>query len=94
LLVKDVTALFTVMKSLGIPLFAPGILYIFPNLPQWISKIFPTYYAIQPVRDITQNNAGFSDIWLSLLLVLVFSIAFIGLIGFVTRKQNESLAAV
>jgi ABC-2 type transport system permease protein len=94
LLVKDVTALFTVMKSLGIPLFAPGILYIFPNLPQWISKIFPTYYAIQPVLDITQNNAGFSDIWLSLLLVLVFSIAFIGLIGFVTRKQNESLAAV
>ncbi len=94
LLVKDVTALFTVMKSLGILLFAPGILYIFPNLPQWISKIFPTYYAIQPVLDITQNNAGFSDIWLSLLLVLVFSITVIGLIGFVTRKQNESLAAV
>ncbi len=93
-LVKDVTALFTVIKSLGIFLYAPGIVYMFPNLPGWIGKIFPTYYVIQPVLDITQNNAGFSDIWLSLLLVLVFSITVIGLIGFVTRKQNESLAAV
>ena len=94
MLVKDVAALFTVMKSLWIILFAPGILYMFPNLPSWIAKIFPTYYSIQPVLDITKNNAGFGDIWLSRLLVVVFSLAVMVLIGFISRRQKEALAAV
>ena len=93
-LVKDVTGLFTVIKSLGIILYAPGIFYMFPSLPAWMGKFFPTYYVIQPVLDITQNNANFADIWLSLVLVAVFSLVVMGLIGIVSRRQKEALAAV
>lgn len=93
-LVKDVAGLFTIIKSLGIFLYAPGIIYMFPNLPAWIGKFFPTYYVIQPVLDITQNNASFADIWLSLVLVVVFSLLVMVLIGFVSRRQMEALAAV
>lgn len=93
-LVKDVAGLFTIIKSLGIFLYAPGIVYMFPNLPAWIGKFFPTYYVIQPVLDITQNNATFADIWLSLVLVTVFSLFVMGLIGIISRRQKEALAAV
>ena len=44
------------VKAVGLLLYAPIIDYLFPQRPQWISKIFPTYYIIQPVAEINQQG--------------------------------------
>ena len=62
LLVKDINTLFAAMKAVGILLYAPVIVYMFPQIPQWIGKIFPTYYIVQPVVEISQRGGAWSDI--------------------------------
>jgi ABC-2 type transport system permease protein len=92
--VKDINSLFATIKGTGILLYAPAIVYMFPVIPAWIGKIFPTYYIIQPVLEITQNNARFSDIvsQLAILvgLILVGSI----IIWQLSRKRAETLVSV
>ncbi|MBA7540482.1 GTPase Der [subsurface metagenome] len=55
-LIKDITTLFAIWKAGGILLFGPAIIYMFPQIPQWIGKLFPTYYFLQPV--IASNYPG------------------------------------
>ncbi len=62
LLVKDINTLFATIKGAGLLLFAPVVVYMFPQIPQWIGKIFPTYYIIQPVVEISQQGGTWSDI--------------------------------
>jgi ABC-2 type transport system permease protein len=59
---KDSRTLFTLMKTLNIFLLAPVIFYIFPEWPQWIAKIFPTYWLINPIFEIAINNASLPDV--------------------------------
>ena len=56
MLVKDINSLFATVKSMGILLYAPALVYMFPEIPQWIARIFPTYYVIQPVIEISQHG--------------------------------------
>ena len=72
-LVKDINTLFAAVKSMGLFLYAPAILYMFPQIPQWIAPLFPTYYAIQPVIEISQHGATLADVgWqLGVLLALI-----------------------
>ena len=60
--VKDMSSLFAVWKFGGILLFGPAIIYLFPEIPQWIGQIFPTYYLVEPVVRISQQGGGWSDI--------------------------------
>ena len=73
ILLKDINSLFATVKSMGIVLYAPALVYMFPEIPQWIGRVFPTYYVIQPVIEISQHGAGLSEIaWqLGILLVLI-----------------------
>jgi len=59
---KDSKTLFTLMKTLNIFLLAPVIFYIFPDWPQWIAKIFPTYWLINPIFEIAIKNAELIDV--------------------------------
>jgi ABC-2 type transport system permease protein len=55
---KNVTGVFTLIKGTGFILLAPTVFYIFPDWPQWIAKVFPTYWVINPVYEVTINGAG------------------------------------
>jgi ABC-2 type transport system permease protein len=61
-LVNDINTLFATIKAVGILLYAPVFVYMFPQIPQWIGKIFPTYYIVQPVVEISQQSGAWSDI--------------------------------
>jgi ABC-2 type transport system permease protein len=74
---KDTTSLMAVVKATGIVLYAPGIIQIFPDIPQWIAKIFPTYYMIGPITEVTQNGGGWSDVTLDLTILIIMTIALI-----------------
>ncbi len=62
-LVKDMNTLFAVWKFGGLLLFGPAIIYMFPEIPQWLAYIFPTYYIINPIMNISLGIAGTDAIW-------------------------------
>ncbi len=60
--VRDINTLFATIKGLGILLYAPALVYLFPVIPEWVGRLFPTYYAIQPVVEIAQQGAGWAEV--------------------------------
>lgn len=89
MLVKDINSLFATVKSAGLFLYAPALIYMFPEIPQWIAKIFPTYYIIQPVIEISQHGAGLSEIaWqLGILMTLIVFLGFV--IALLTQRRRN-----
>jgi len=67
---KDIKTLFTLIKTLNIFLLAPVIFYIFPNWPQWIAKIFPTYWVLNPIFEIVTKNASLVAVGLDLAIAI------------------------
>ena len=88
--VKDVNSLFATIKSIGILLYAPALIYMFPEIPQWIAKIFPTNYIIEPVIEVAQRGASLADVaWqLAVLAALIVALA-VGLALLTRRRQRQ-----
>jgi ABC-2 type transport system permease protein len=91
--VKDINTLFATIKSIGIVLYAPGIVYLFPEIPQWIGRIFPTYYIVQPVLEISQFNAGLSDVALDLGILVGLIVVGMLVVARVAVRTREAVAA-
>ncbi|MEE8194604.1 MAG: ABC transporter permease [Dehalococcoidales bacterium] len=85
-LIKDITTLFAIWKFGGILLFGPAIVYMFPQIPEWVGRIFPTYYAIQPVVAISQGGGGWPDIATSVFILIGLNLALAGVVMFSARK--------
>jgi len=88
-LVKDVNTLFATFKGIGILLYAPVIVYMFPQIPQWIGKIFPTYYIIQPVVEISQQGGAWSDIVFEVSILAGLIVLMLVLTTVVTRRLKQ-----
>ncbi len=71
--VKDINTLFAFWKFGGLLLFGPAFIFMFPQIPQWIGYIFPTYYVIRPVTDLTVMGAGFQSValYVGILAVII-----------------------
>jgi ABC-2 type transport system permease protein len=92
LLVKDINTLFTVIKSMGIFLYAPGFIFMFPEIPQWIARLFPTYYIIHPVLEITQNDATLAEIAPELAILVGLLVMMVVVIGGLSYRTRETAA--
>jgi ABC-2 type transport system permease protein len=91
-LLKDVSTLFAIWKSAGILLFGPGFIYLFPAIPQWIGRIFPTYYMLEPLMNITQSGAGWSRIAGNVFILLgIDVIIFIAFVLVLKRSSQFSV---
>lgn len=88
LLVKDISTLFTAIKSIGILLYAPAIIYIFPEVPAWIRQVFPTYYMIGPIVEVSMNNAGWGEIALDVIILCVLIAVTIGVAAVIMRRSK------
>lgn len=88
-LLKDWITLLTVWKTGALVLFAPTIVYMFPGIPQWIGKIFPTYYVIQPVFEISQRGGGWPDIATNVFILVGLDLILIGVVVFALRKTKQ-----
>ncbi len=91
-LVKDINTLFTIIKSLGIILYAPALVYMFPELPQWIARLFPTYYMLHPILELTLNNAALADIVVDVYILLALTAALIAAAGLLARRELDAEA--
>lgn len=89
MLVKDINSLFAVVKTMGLILYAPALIYMFPEIPQWIAAVFPTYYIIQPVIEITQHGAGLADVAGQLGILLLLILVMVGLLALLTRRLRS-----
>ena len=85
-LVDDINTLFASLKSLGIVLYAPALFELFPSLPQWISRLFPTHYLMAPVLAIVQDDAGWSQVGPDLAILAILILLTIGVIGLLGRR--------
>ena len=88
-LVKDFTSLFAIWKFGGILLFAPVFIYLFPQIPEWIGRIFPTYYIVQPIVDISQRGGNWSDIAANVFILIGIDLILIGVVMFTLKKAKQ-----
>lgn len=89
---KDSNMLFALMKSGGILLFYPVIFYIWPNLPQWIAKISPTYWFLQPIFEVGVKGAGFGDVWAQLLVALAWIAVLVPAVRAMSKRLEQKAA--
>jgi ABC-2 type transport system permease protein len=90
---KDSTIMFGIVKGLGIFLFAPVIFYIFPEWPQWIAMIFPLYWIIEPIWQVSILGESISAVWLELVIALAITGALLVLTAVVARRMQSQMAA-
>ena len=90
-LIKDVSTLFAIWKSAGILLFGPAIIYMFPQIPQWVGRIFPTYYMLEPIMAISQRGSGWADIATNVLILIGLDVIIFSLV-ILTLKRTRQLA--
>lgn len=84
---KDIHTLFAIVKASGIILYAPGLIAMFPDtIPQWIARLFPTYYIMQPVMDISQRGAGVGDVAFDLAVLAIITAVLIAGLGMNAEK--------
>ena len=88
-LLKDITTLFAIWKLGGILLFGPAIIYMFPQIPQWIGKLFPTYYLLQPIIEISQRGGGWPDIATNVFILVGLDLILVGVVVFILRRTRQ-----
>lgn len=89
---RDITTMYTAIKAGGILVFLPVVFVLFPGLPQWIPKLIPTYYFLQPIYDIAIRGDTFADVVPELLIAAAFCIALVPLVAWVARWSQRQLA--
>jgi ABC-2 type transport system permease protein len=90
--IKDMNTLYTLWKFGGLLLFGPAVIFMFPQVPTWIGYIFPTFYVIKPVMDLSISGASFGSVALFVLILAVI-VAIMGLIviNIVKRLSTQAL---
>ncbi len=86
--IKDINTLFAFWKFGGILLFGPAFIFMFPQIPQWIGYIFPTYYVIRPVVDLTVNGLALSSVALYLIVLAVIIVVLALIINVVIMRLS------
>ena len=90
--VKDMNTLFTLWKLGGLLLFGPAIVYMFPNIPEWIGYLFPTFYVIKPMVDMSVSGRSFAGELLYLVvLVGLVVLGFLLVANVVRRLSRQAL---
>ncbi len=91
-LIKDINTLFAVIKGIGILLYMPAFLALFPEIPAWISYLFPTHYILNPVVQMSQYGATLGDVGGEVAILAVMTAAMIGGLGFLATRMEQQAA--
>ncbi len=86
--IKDINTLFAVIKGMGLLLYAPVFIYLFPGIPEWIGKLFPTYYMIGPIIEISQKDATWSQVAQDVYVLMGLILLLVVLLTFVSRRES------
>ena len=92
--IKDFATLFSIWKTAGIILFAPVFVFLFPQIPEWVGKIFPTYYILQPIVEVSQLDGGWSDIVGNFSILVGIDIALIAILLIILQRRQYAIVSV
>lgn len=90
---RDSATMFAAWKGGAILLFFPTVFYIWPDLPQWIAKLGPTYYFIDPAFRVIAEGADLGDVIGTLALGTVIIAAMIPIVVMAARRLERNLAS-
>jgi len=88
-LIRNVTSLFATIKLIGIVFYVPVLVYLFPAIPEWIGRAFPTYYIVQPIVEVSQRGGGWSDIANNVFILIGLDLVFVGVVMLVLRLKPQ-----
>jgi ABC-2 type transport system permease protein len=88
-LIKDITTLFAIWKAAGILLFGPAIVFMFPQIPEWVARIFPTYYVIQPIIEISLQGGGWPDIATNVFILMGLNLILGGVVILALKRTRQ-----
>ena len=89
----DTKVLFALVKTLSILVFAPALWYVFPEWPQWIAYLFPTYWLLDPIVQIGQYGATLADVAWKLAIGLAICLALAPLVRRLAERVQAPAAA-
>jgi len=87
---KDQSSLVAYIKALNIFILAPALFVIFPSWPQWIAKIFPTYYIANPIFRISIYGESWTKLGWQILALAGFVFIFFIPILMLTLRWEKS----
>jgi ABC-2 type transport system permease protein len=93
LFARDSTVMFGLVKGMGAFLFAPALFYIFTEWPQWIARIFPLYWVIEPIWQVSIMGGSLSQVWFELLVALGITVALLPVALWLARRMQTQMAA-
>lgn len=89
---KDSAMMFATVKGMGIFLFAPAMFYIFPDWPQWIAMLFPLYWIIEPIWQVSVMGESLASVAQELGIALGITAALGVAAVVVARRMPQQLA--
>jgi ABC-2 type transport system permease protein len=90
--IRDINTLFAFWKFGGLLLFGPAIVFMFPQIPAWVGYIFPTYYVIRPVTDLSVLGLDFGSVALYVgILVAIVAVMGLAVMNIIKRLSTQAL---
>jgi ABC-2 type transport system permease protein len=90
--IKDMNTLFAFWKFGGLLLLGPAVVFMFPQIPSWVGYIFPTFYVIKPVTDLSVIGLGFGSVALYVgILVAIVVVTGLAVMNVVKRLSAQAL---
>jgi ABC-2 type transport system permease protein len=91
---KDINSLLAFYKIAGIVLYAPALVYMFPQIPEWVVQIFPTYYISEPVVELVQRGGGWPDIAANVFILSGLIVILTVILAFILQRKTEQQLAL
>lgn len=90
---KDSSSMFAAWKGGGILVFFPAVFFIFPELPQWIAQLGPTYYFINPAFRVVTESASLAELGGTLAIGGLICVALFPVVVLAGRSLEKRLGA-
>ncbi len=91
---KDANTMMTAIKGGGIVIFLPVVFTIWPSLPQWIPRLVPTYYFLDPVYQVGVLGGGAAEVWLDMVIAAAICVVLAPLVVAYGHRVERRLAMV
>jgi ABC-2 type transport system permease protein len=89
---KDSAIMFGIVKGTGIFLFAPTLFYVFPEWPQWIARLFPLYWIIEPIWQVSVMGESITTVWFEIVVAIGITAAFGVLAAWLAKRMQAQMA--
>ena len=73
----DTNTLFAAWKGGALLLLFPVVFFVWPDLPEWIARLGPTYYFLQPLFAVSVQGAELADVATNLVVAAAVCVALV-----------------